>query len=575
MSPGRPRRNSLLPERFRSAPEDQPQREVARPRSASAPSPSQLDVEIRPVGVSSAASMASQTRTVAPSAACALDDWRSLVDTSYAPSVVATTSPVHVILEGIRDLNQGARRARAPSVVAAARLVPFMTVEMIATFLGCPQSELQALGPAFVAADAVRVISSGWSAGLLTGARSTWLRLLRFASARGRLPSLGQPRISGYVVREFLDDVDRRARRTYESRGRSLPGDAQGSTARRGVAGHLTFLASRLSFPVDMSSASVRRALAQTKKRLVPKSAPPLGIRMLCVLSWLTQYGQTQFIRGHAAAWLAMAMFSTRFVNAQRSRLVSVKEGVVFATCDLDAKAPTGSQVGRPMWTSTLDPLGSAAWVDELVAMRDADPRAGSSDPSYFLRDTNSPDGNPARASAWLDGPCPNGRRAMRSLRALGAMSPWALPAKVLASFTGHSPRHDLPNVSRAGGDSLADTNELGRWSGCRSGQTGGVDDGLRSATNAVGSSAPRQYAMPALYSAAAAAEVVPAIVERQLMRLRAVVAAHGPANLPLEGGWSLIREFERGRHSGGISLAQAEPALAQCPLLAMRTVGI
>jgi len=47
---------------------------------------------------------------------------------------------------------------------------------------------------------------------------------------------------------------------------------------------------------------------------------------------------------------------------------------------------------------------------------------------------------------------------------------------------------------------------------------------------------------MPERYSAAAAASVAPEIMERQLGRPRAVVVAHGPANLPFTGGWSLVR---------------------------------
>lgn len=95
----------------------------------------------RPVGAALPAPRALSVRPAGPQLTCTLDDWRSLVAAASDPSSVATTSPVHVILEGIRDLNPGARRARAVAVVAAARLVPFMTIEMIATFLGCPQSE--------------------------------------------------------------------------------------------------------------------------------------------------------------------------------------------------------------------------------------------------------------------------------------------------------------------------------------------------------------------------------------------------------------------------------------------------
>ncbi|KAL1521723.1 hypothetical protein AB1Y20_021378 [Prymnesium parvum] len=67
--------------------------------------------------------------------------------------------------------------------------------------------------------------------------------------------------------------------------------------------------------------------------------------------------------------------------------------------------------------------------------------------------------------------------------------------------------------------------------------------------------SAPR-LAMPERYSAAAAASVAPVIMERQLGRPRAVVVAHGPANLPFTGGWSLVRALS-GQNDGedGVAL--------------------
>ncbi|KAL1526325.1 hypothetical protein AB1Y20_015039 [Prymnesium parvum] len=51
-------------------------------------------------GASSAVHARPRARAVVHPSTCALDDWRSLVDASDDPSSVATTSPVHVILEG-------------------------------------------------------------------------------------------------------------------------------------------------------------------------------------------------------------------------------------------------------------------------------------------------------------------------------------------------------------------------------------------------------------------------------------------------------------------------------------------
>ncbi|KAL1525153.1 hypothetical protein AB1Y20_020024 [Prymnesium parvum] len=103
--------------------------------------------------------------------ALALADWRSLADSpfSHLPpgDAGALASPVHVITAGMDDLQPGARRARAKALVAAAKLVPFMTIEMLARFLGCPSSTLRDRDRSLVAADAIRIIGSGWSESLI------------------------------------------------------------------------------------------------------------------------------------------------------------------------------------------------------------------------------------------------------------------------------------------------------------------------------------------------------------------------------------------------------------------------
>ena len=111
---------------------------------------------------------------------------------------------------------------------------------------------------------------------------------------------------------------------------------------------------------------------------------------------------------------------------------------------------------------------------------------------------------------------------------------------------TGHSGKHDLVCVSRAGGDPMQDTNEIGKWSGSISQSTD-----LASSTAAVamrarhGASSSEQdsaeLAMPDLYSAETVEEIVPAIMHRQIARLQALVISPGVDALPAKGGWRHI----------------------------------
>ena len=207
------------------------------------------------------------------------------------------------------------------------------------------------------------------------------------------------------------------------------------------------------------------RIRAQAAARLITRT----------ILCWLTEFGDSQFVRCHAAGWLATVHFALRLINAQRACILNMVGDVVRGSCDLDAKISAGERNGRPMWAYRYDMRGKDLWVHLLMHMRDAPPRApptheagdGAEDPRYFIRDTNASDGDPSggKATAWVDWPIA-GQRASASLRALAQLSPWALPREVAIEKTGHSGKHDLACVSRAGGDTRQDTNEIGKWSG-------------------------------------------------------------------------------------------------------------
>ena len=111
---------------------------------------------------------------------------------------------------------------------------------------------------------------------------------------------------------------------------------------------------------------------------------------------------------------------------------------------------------------------------------------------------------------------------------------------------TGHSGKHDLACVSRAGGDTRQDTNEIGKWSGSLAQSTD-----LASSTAAVDMRARHgacsseqdssELAMADLYSAETVEEIVPAIMHRQITRLQALLVSPGIDSLPAKGGWRHI----------------------------------
>ena len=513
-------------------------------------------ISLRPVAIHSPPHSA-----MAPSQEAAVGAWKgSLVAASSLrpPQIGTTLTPVQVAVAGVFDLPPGERRARVASLAAAAKLVAYMSAHQVNTLLGRPH-HLAVAGPAvaYVTAQAIHTIGFGWAAGTINGARCTWLRLLAFARRTNAMAGLDKFYFYGFIVSGFLAAVDADARATYRIRHPDRPRhvmDAKGAAARGGQAASCLFLARNLTFPIQVDCKAVT-LVARASRRRTAKQAPAMGPRLIFILCWLTEFGDSQFVRCHAAGWLATVHFALRLINAQRACILSMVGDVVRGSCDLDAKMSAGEQNGRPMWAHRYDMRGKDLWVHLLMHMRDAPPRApptheagdGAEDPHYFLRDTNASDGDPSggKATAWVDWPIA-GQRASASLRALAQLSPWALPREVAMEKTGHSGKHDLACVSRAGGDTRQDTNEIGKWSGSLAQSTD-----LASSTAAVDMRARHgacsseqdssELAMADLYSAETVEEIVPAIMHRQITRLQALLVSPGIDSLPAKGGWRHI----------------------------------
>ena len=112
------------------------------------------------------------------------------------------------------------------------------------------------------------------------------------------------------------------------------------------------------------------------------------------------------------------------------------------------------------MWTPERDARGRNAWLLAIAAMLTPPPSAVGE--HFFVRATNSPDGNPFRATEWRDGP-ETAARSRVSLCAILQSGKFGVPAAIARSLTNHSKKHMLPNVGRAIHLSEPQLNEIGR----------------------------------------------------------------------------------------------------------------
>ena len=238
-----------------------------------------------------------------------------------------------------------------------------MSTKQVNALLGRPDS-LATTGSAvaYVTAQAIHTIGFGWVAGTINGARCTWLRRLAFAQRTNAMAGLDRFYFHGFIVSNFLSSVDADARPAYRLRHPNRPKhvmDAKGSAARGGQAASCLFLARNLTFPIQVDCKEVTLVATGRRAGGRPSRHRPLGPGPYSyVLCWLTEFGDSQFVRCQAAGWLALVHFALRLINAQRSCMISMVDGVVRGSCDLDAKMTAGEQNGRPMWAYRQDMRG-------------------------------------------------------------------------------------------------------------------------------------------------------------------------------------------------------------------------
>lgn len=431
------------------------------------------------------------------------------------------------------------RRKYYKSCRAAARLAPLLSLSQVAQISDMPASAIVAQPTITTYHDIITTLST-WSAGYLLNAMSVRLRLTGFMLTRRPTYTLGDP-VYGQDVVAFLTHVDRSARThmlarnaRHEARGGHVPDcPANGCTAENGARRGLRFLALKLHDNIAVTGVAVNRR-AKNKGRRRGKPAASLSMRVTCNMEWHAKHAPTQFERAFAGAVACSAHLCLRFVNAQRARIKSRSLGVVRGVCELDAKLSESEQNPRPMWASLLGFLGLTSHWDAM-AIGTAD----CPDEAVFFRGTDSPT-DLSRATRWLS-PAEDGfemsrQTYLRCLVPLATSGPYSVPLIIARKLTTHSTKHLLANVGRARSEPEAAVNELGKWSGSLA--------QAATASAVVGPSGPpTSEPMGDAYSAEAADEVVPGIIERQVAGVRALVARLGGAeHLPHEGGWAMLQ---------------------------------
>ena len=453
---------------------------------------------------------------------------------TVAGSLVSTASPQRLIAQMLEDIPPGERRARQLAVRAACQLVQIViTILQAAKVLGITPSRARSMPREKLAADLVAVYGFGWAQGTIDGGRNEWLRIIEYAATvHGWKPP---QRLDGHIVRQYLNAVGVAAHAKYRDRvargvTKPRPGDTAGSTAKGRAVANLKWLTTRCHSPIDMASVAVQSVCKRARK-YTAKAQQSFSLRMVAILSWHTEFGPNEFVRGVAGGIESLPMVAQRFVNAQRSTLLSVSGGVVRGANGFDGKIGSASQVGKPFWTSERDVRGSRSWLDSIITMLQ-----GVEDQHFLIRATNSPDGNPFLATAWRDQP-ETRARATVALHALLSTGPYAIPREVAITATLHGGKRFLANCGRAASMSVAESIEVGAWAGSRA-QNARVELSRDKSVDVVSSD------MPDTYSAEAADEVVPEIMDRLVGYCRTLTHALGIPSLPPVGGWTLFTRF-------------------------------
>ena len=390
-----------------------------------------------------------------------------------------------------------------------------------------------------------------WSAGYIRTATNI-LRRLRSFTANAKT-------VDGLQLASFLDHVDRDARRkmTAKSTSSSAAGapaevdgfvrtDAGGSTAAVSALNSLKWLSVNAGIMLPIHAPALGRF--KGKKADASAASPSVCLSLRAVTSLdinSKKEGNNEFVQGHCAAWAFLHYSVSRLAQAQRASFVLDRDHARTMVTAREKTPIVRAARPRAFWAPSrgIDGAGYLSSIDAMLS--------DLHKPSFVLRDTDSPDGDPRKATKWSDEAC-MGPRATKSLRACLELAVEMTPSEA-KWYSPSTARHFLPLVARMRGESAERRNELGRWSGSSS-----SDASVLPTERAAAKAARTSAAMPNRYAGAAVPAIVTGIICAQITACSSIVSSRGLSNLPVHGGFHV---FAEGMGSDGDEGEQPEPS--------------
>ncbi|XRB19090.1 hypothetical protein RI054_20g89360 [Pseudoscourfieldia marina] len=233
-----------------------------------------------------------------------------------------------------------------------------------------------------------------WSAGYIRTSTNILRKLRSFTS--------NAKAVDGLQLASFLDSIDREARRkkTKSSSSASAVAPAEvdgfvrtnagGSTAAASALISLKWLAVNAGIVLPLHAPALCRF--KSKKAESSAASPSMCLSLRAVTSLdINSKKETndEFVRGHCAAWVFLHYSVSRLAQAQRASFV-LDRGHARTMVTAREKTPVlGSARPRAFWAPTrgIDGCGYLQSIDAMLS--------NLHEPTFVLRDTDSPDGDP------------------------------------------------------------------------------------------------------------------------------------------------------------------------------------
>jgi len=382
--------------------------------------------------------------------------------------------------------------------------------------------------------DAAHVINE-WGKSTISKAFGSWRSLLHFYPDKSHESDFSAKELRDFLAWTHETAISNAATKKSTKANSESVFDHDGSSVRRNTWEGLEFLRNNMQLKLASNDISVSKPAKQRTRRARPSKS--ISLRMVIDLERLAcNQSVSLFARAYAGAFAGMCKGCSRMAQFQRSTLALPSTdptdgtfGCFVGYCALD-KHPKTKEPSQ--WFIPTDAIwdGARDWykpwlnsLDDVAQMH------------FLLRDTDSPTGDPFKASKWLDRPILSSARQNHALRSLLAAAS-GMPKHETLAFGTSSCRHFLPNVARSTLESAEVKAEIGHWAGSTV-KSIIPEDPLQNVLMTTRSSL---RAMPERYASDSLPAVICKIMTQMVLHCKEVVQTN-PEAIPLYGGWRLF----------------------------------